>query len=382
MRVRQLRLSDMRSYASLTLDFDGRPVAISGPNGAGKTNILEALSLLGPGRGLRGAQLWEIARRDGQGGWAVAAVLEGAGQSCRLGTGIEPGTERRAFRLEGMPAAGPHALAEKYPLLWLTPAQDRLFNEPASARRRFLDRLVLVFDPAHAARLAAYEHAMRERTRLLTGETAADPQWLNVLERQMAEHGVAIAAARVEAVSRLSRFSLRAAANELFPRALLALDGTLETALSVNAAVALEDAFAETLSENRLRDGKAGRSLAGPHLSDLIVRHEVSGLEAHSCSTGEQKTLLIGLVLASAWLNREETGRVPVLLLDEIAAHLDARHRAGLFEEIQDLDAQAFMTGTDAHLFEVLGARAQHFCAVGGSWREEEIESPERRKIR
>ena len=363
--VARLRLNDLRSYASLDIAFDGRPVVISGANGAGKTNILEALSLLGPGRGLRGAMLPEIARRDGAGGWAVAVMVEDRQASCRLGTGLEPGSLRRAFRFDGLSASGPQVLAQKLPIVWLTPAQDRLFMEPGSARRKFLDRLVLGFDPAHASRCQAYEHAMRERMQLLCAEQPADPDWLCVLEREMAEHGVAIAAARVEAVNRLSRFSVRVAPQGLFPRALLQLEGSLENALSEGSAVALEDNFAARLRESRGRDSKAGRALEGPHRSDLIVHHAASGMEARTCSTGEQKALLIGLVLANAWMNKEETGRAPLLLLDEVAAHLDARHRAGLFDEIEALQTQTFMTGTDAQLFEAFGARAQHFVADG-----------------
>ncbi|MEQ9228563.1 MAG: DNA replication/repair protein RecF [Parvibaculum sp.] len=355
----RLVVTDFRSYARAELALDGRPLVLTGENGAGKTNLLEAVSLLSPGRGLRGAAYAEIARDGGQGGWAVAATLEAEHGPVRIGTGIEPGADTasrsRSVRIDGE-QAGPSALAAHVRMVWLTPAMDRLFVEGASERRRFLDRLVLGFDPAHGTRATAYDRALRERNRLLADDVF-DDAWLSGLESQMAEHGVALAAARVETMARL-RGALEAAPEGPFPRALVALEGSLEAALADAAAVDVEDAFCARLAAMRGRDAAAGRALEGPHRSDLLVRHGAKDREARQCSTGEQKALLIGIVLANARL-MSALGRPPLLLLDEIAAHLDGERRAALFDEIVSLNLQAFMTGTDPSLFETLGARAQ-----------------------
>lgn len=362
----RLVVTDFRSYARAEVALDGRPVVLTGENGAGKTNLLEAISLLSPGRGLRGAAYAEIARDAGQGGWAVAATLEAEHGPVRIGTGIEPGapvsSRSRTVRIDGEPA-GPSALAELVRIVWLSPAMDRLFVEGASERRRFFDRLVMGFDPAHGTRAAAYDRALRERARLLADEVA-DDAWLSGLEGQMAEHGVALAAARLEIMARL-RGALDVAPEGPFPRAQVALEGSLEAALADAAAVDVEDAFRARLADARGRDAAAGRALEGPHRSDLLVRHAAKDREARQCSTGEQKALLIGIVLANARL-LSAMGRPPLLLLDEIAAHLDGGRRAALFDEIVSLDLQAFMTGTDPSLFETLGERAQTFRVEHG----------------
>lgn len=366
-RLSRLVMTDFRSYARAELHLDGRPVVLTGENGAGKTNLLEAVSLLSPGRGLRGAAYAEVARDGGAGGWAVAATLETADGPVRIGTGIEPGAEigsrSRVVRIDGE-QQGPSALAELVSMVWLTPAMDRLFVEGASERRRFLDRLVMGFDPAHGTRAGAYDRALRERNRLLADDVF-DDAWLSGLEEQMAEHGVALAAARTETLARL-RGALAAAQEGPFPRAVVALDGALEAALAAQPAVDVEDGFRRLLKDMRGRDAAAGRALDGPHRSDLLVRHAGKDREARQCSTGEQKALLIGIVLANARLMAAR-GRPPLLLLDEVAAHLDSERRAALFDEIIGLDLQAFMTGTDPSLFDTTGARAQNLHVERGA---------------
>ncbi len=372
-RLVRLTLNDFRSYAHADIEFDGRPAAIAGANGAGKTNLLEAISLIGPGRGLRRARLDELPRIGGSGGWAVAARFSDGEDVRGFGVGATAERpDRRVCRIDGVSASGPGAFSQHLRFMWLTPAQDRLFMEGAGDRRRFLDRMTLAHDPAHAQTSAAYEQAMRQRQRLLE-ERARDEGWLTALERQMAETGVALAAARCAMVSRLAAANVAAGA-DAFPTADLALEGTLEAALSVQKPTELEDDFAGLLAENRRRDAEAGRALTGPHRSDLLVVHRGKGTPARLCSTGEQKALLIGLVLAAAWALRMETesdfgGRKPaplILLLDEIAAHLDPSRRAALFAIIDDLGFQTFVTGTDKELFTAWGERAQHFAACDG----------------
>jgi len=363
----RLVVTDFRSYARAEVELDGRPVVLTGENGAGKTNLLEAVSLLSPGRGLRGAAYAEIARDGGAGGWAVAATIETPEGPVRIGTGIAPGAEAarsRAVRIDGANASGAGALGAHLRVVWLTPAMDRLFVEGAGERRRFLDRLVMGFDPAHGTRVNAYERVLRERNRLLA-DGVMDESWLGGLEEQMAEHGVAIAAARVEALARL-RGAIDAASEAHFPRADIALEGTLEEALAEKPAVDVEDDFIRRLAASRARDAGAGRTLEGPHRSDLLVRHRAKDREARLCSTGEQKALLIGIVLANARLLAAQ-GRAPLLLLDEIAAHLDEERRRALFDEIVALGLQAFMTGTDPMLFAALGSAAQCFDVKRGA---------------
>ncbi|MEK7266735.1 MAG: DNA replication/repair protein RecF [Pseudomonadota bacterium] len=366
-RFRRLTLTDFRSYARVDLEFDGRPVALSGPNGAGKTNILEAISLLGPGRGVRHARLDELPRIGGAGGWAVSARLEFDGDERALGVGSGDGdVDRRVCRIDGAAASGPSSFADCLRLVWLTPAQDRLFVEGAGERRRFLDRMAMALDPAIARVSSDYETAMRQRQRLLD-EKSRDDAWLCALELQMAENGVALAAARRDMAG-----ALVAAAVEdddaAFPAADIALEGDIEAALAYQPAAEVEEEFAAKLKSNRRIDTDAGRALAGPHKSDLLVTHRAKGRAARLCSTGEQKALLIGLVLANARALSLKPGGAPlVLLLDEIAAHLDEARRAALFDILDDLGFQCFMTGTDASLFDAWGARAQSFEVKSGS---------------
>lgn len=366
-RIVRLSLSEFRTYKALDLEFNDGLIAFVGPNGAGKTNILEALSLLAPGRGLRGAEFAECGRRPAGATearqWAVSAILANDGNEIRLGTGMTPGAEsgrdRRVARIDGTAAKSANSFSEHLRVLWLTPAMDRLFVEAPGGRRRFLDRLVLIVDPSHAARCSAYERAMRERTRLLREGRGDDP-WLSGLERQMAEHGVAIAAARVDLVIRLTQ--AMATGQTAFPQARLSIAGETERHLQMLSAIEAEDVLAKTLHDGRARDAEAGRALSGPHRSDLEVEDRAKGRPASECSTGEQKALLIAIVLAATSVQeRMDGGRTPILLLDEIAAHLDAGRRASLFQEIEALGAQAWMTGTDAHFFEALGRDAALF---------------------
>jgi DNA replication and repair protein RecF len=361
--VRRLSLTDFRCYPSLGVETDGRPVALFGPNGAGKTNLLEALSFLVPGRGLRRARLDDATRRTPGGeaaatGWAVWAAATGSLGEVEIGTGLvqDGGTGRRTVRINGAPAQSQTALGEWIAALWLTPEMERLFADGASSRRRFLDRLVLGFDPAHAERTAAYDRAMQDRDR---GAQGADAAWLDALETRMAENGVAVAVARNDLVARLG--AAVALGVGPFPAAALALEGEVEGWASDGPALRAEDRFRDELARRRAIDAEAGRTTVGVHRSDLAVRRLADGIPAAQCSTGEQKALLISLILANARLMSIERGIVPMLLLDEIAAHLDPARRTALFDEICALDAQAWMTGTDAALFEPLGERAMRF---------------------
>ena len=358
--VTRLHLTNFRSYATAELAVDGASVVLAGPNGAGKTNILDAISLLSPGRGLRGAKLSEHVRKGprvpGEALWAVAATVAQGGTPYEIGTGLTVGPgggERRHVRLNGVEAKGSADLGDIVQMIWLTPAMDRLFTEAASGRRRFLDRLVLGFDSGHARAATRYETAMRERARLLKFGPR-DPAWLDGLENEMAEAGIAVAAARASTIDRLNgALAERVGA---FPSASLALTGdAFETAEGLRGA----------LAASRLRDAEAGRTLVGPHLTDLAARHTAKRADARDCSTGEQKALLISIILADAReLSRARDGLAPLLLLDEIAAHLDSMRRAALFEEIAALGAQAWMTGTDLSLFDA--ARAQIFAVDDG----------------
>jgi DNA replication and repair protein RecF len=357
--VRRLTLSDYRSYARLQLETDARPVVLTGPNGAGKTNLLEAVSFLSPGRGLRRARLGEVDRIGG-GAWSLAARLVGPRGAVDLSTGHaeEGGHERRLIAIDGTPAGSQAALAEVGAVVWLTPAMDRLFSEAASARRSFLDRLILAGDPAHAAQLARYSHHLRERARLLA-LGRLEPAWLRVLEERIAAAGVAIAAARRAAIRGLG--SALAIAPGWLPQAELALDGTVEGWLDEISALEAEARFAATLAATRGADGASGTTATGPHRSDLVVRDRATGRAARDCSTGEQKALLIALVLAEARLRAAAGEQQPILLLDEVAAHLDPARRRGLFEELCALGGQAWLSGTDAAVFAPLGERAQFF---------------------
>lgn len=363
--IRRLRLSHFRSHKLFEIETDGRPVALHGPNGAGKTNVLEAISLLSPGRGLRRAPAEELIRRPEGIGWKIAALAEAPGGLREVETFVPAPGARREVRIDGK-AAAQASLGEILPMVWLTPAMDRLWTEGAAERRRFLDRAVLSFDPGHADRSLAYEKAMRERNRLLR-DGPRDPAWLSALEAQMATAGAAIARARAEAVAALTAAQDRA--ESAFPRARIAIEGETERRFAelieaggapADEAPVAEAMLAAAYQAGRRRDEAAGRTLTGPHRSDLLAIFAAKGVEARLCSTGEQKALLISLVLANARALAAATGAPPVILLDEVAAHLDAARRAALYDEICALDAQAWMTGTGPELFEALGARGEH----------------------
>ncbi len=377
--VRRLVLTEFRNYRRLRLTAEARPVVLTGPNGAGKTNLLEALSYLAPGRGLRRARLAQVARRTSkaastgipsESAWAVSATLAGPQGQVEIGTGREPPqagdaqtAEKRLLRIDGAPAKSQGELARLLSVTWLTPEMDRLFLDTGSARRRFLDRLVYGFVAEHAASVSAYERAMRERSRLLR-DGSGDAVWLGALEANMAEAGVAVAAGRRQMVARLNQ----ASRNDIgpFPRAQAAIEGALEEWLEDLPALAAEERFRERLHEGRRRDAEAGGAVLGPHRSDLAVRHAGRDLPAASCSTGEQKALLIAIVLATARLLALDRDAPPILLLDEVVAHLDETRRAALFDEICALRAQAWLTGADRSLFAGLEGRAQFMDVDAG----------------
>jgi len=373
LHVARLSLSQFRCYAGLRLELaeaGSAPVVLVGANGAGKTNVLEALSYLAPGRGLRGARLDEVTRFGAEGGWAVHARVMLDGRVTEIGTGLtagQNGNQRRVVRIDGETVSGPAALGRGMAMLWLTPAMDRLFTEGAGGRRRFLDRIVVALYGDHGRQVAGFERAMRERNRLL-GERGAggDPGWLAALENRMAEHAVAVAAARREAVSRLDRRSLDEPASP-FPRPRVAVSGWLEDMLAGASALEVEDAYRERLAAMRGEDAAAGRTLEGPHRSDMAVRHGESDMPAHLCSTGEQKGLLVALILAHAGLIADQAGMAPILLLDEIAAHLDETRRAALFTRLIDLNGQAWLTGTEPGLFSALSGHAAAFSVSEGA---------------
>jgi DNA replication and repair protein RecF len=368
--VTRLTLRNFRSYGEAELVVGGAPVVLAGPNGAGKTNLLDAISLLSPGRGLRGAKLGAHVRHgpavQSDALWAVAAQVTRGGEAYEIGTGLTLGPnggERRQVRLNGAAAQSSADLGDVVQMLWLTPAMDRLFIEGASGRRKFLDRLVLGFDPGHARTSTRYETAMRERARLLKFGPR-DPAWLDGLEATMVEAGMAIAQARADTVDRLNTALAARGEAGAFPCALLSLDGEFDRA----------DDFRERLTRARVRDAEAGRTTVGPHTTDLAVRHTQKRAHARECSTGEQKALLISIILADAWeLSHMRDGHAPLLLLDEIAAHLDAGRRAALFGEIIALGAQAWMTGTDLSLFDGLQDAADIFHVNDGQFVRQEF---------
>lgn len=362
-----LRLTDFRSHAEFRLSLDDRPVCLIGPNGAGKTNVLEAVSALGPGRGLRGAGLADMARAPGAEarprGWVVFAEAVRDGDRHTLGVAAErtpDGGYKRVARLDGRTAAAAEA-ASLMRLSWVTPAMDRLFAGPPGDRRRFFDRLAFAFAPEHGAAAAAYERALRERQKLLD-EGGASGAWLDGLEQEMSVHGAAVAQVRARTLAALAE-EIAARPEGAFPKAVLSLTGALEAAFAAGAASAdIEDEFAARLRASRARDAAAGRALDGPHRTDLEVRHATKDMPAAACSTGEQKALLLGIVLAHVRALAADPGAGPaLLLLDEAAAHLDSARRAALFDELVDGPGQAWLTGTDAVLFEAFGLRAQKF---------------------
>ena len=371
--VTRLSLTDFRSYPSVRIRTDSRPVVLTGPNGAGKTNILEALSFLAPGRGLRRARLAEITRRrpdeaTGDRAWGVAAKLEIGDSTYDVGTGCRPdadgGREKREVKIDGESAKSQGDLGRLTAVQWLTPQMDGLFNEGAGGRRRFVDRIIYGLDGDHAGPVNAYDHALRSRNKLLR-EGVRDTDWLASVEDSMVRHGVAVAARRREAVARLSAHCR--VGDGPFPDAEIAMTGDLEAWLDEAPALEVEDRFREQLRENGARDSEQAGAGVGPHRSDLAVRHAGHGRPAAECSTGEQKGLLITLVLGSARMQSEDRGFAPLLLLDEVAAHLDETRRAALFGRLGALNAQAWMTGTDAGMFEAWRGTAQFFDVSPGS---------------
>ncbi len=363
----RLKLSDFRNYAGLSLDLDTRHVVLTGDNGAGKTNLMEAVSFLSPGRGLRRAAYADVARVGAETGFSVFAELEGMDGPVEIGTGTagaEEGQTRR-LRLNGTPAKTVDELLDHLRVLWLTPSMDGLFTGGSGDRRRFLDRLVLSLDPEHGRRATDYERAMRSRNKLLS-EGRPDPVWLTGLERQMAELGISMALARQEMLGLLAGLVDKNHEGGVFPAADLALSGFLDGEWH-RPAFDLEEQYLEMMRVGRYRDAAAGRTLDGPHRSDLLIRHRAKNMEAARCSTGEQKALLVGLILAHARLVGNMTGHAPVLLLDEIAAHLDEGRRAALFDLVDDLGGQAFMTGTDQSMFSALGDRARYLTVANGT---------------
>ena len=353
-RVHRLTLTNFRNYRAATLEADLRPIVLYGPNGAGKTNLIEAISFLAPGRGLRRATLEEVAFHEGDGSWAVAAEVEGALGLATLGTGIERAPEdgapvQRKCRIDRESVASAAAFTDHLRVVWLVPAMDSLFVGAPSERRRFLDRLALAVDAEHSSRVNALERALRSRNRLLE-EARPDPHWLDAVEHETAELAVAVAGLRAEALHRLDSV-LASRQGSDFPPVEIALDGWMEKLLPAHPAIEIEERYRAVLRDNRGRDAAAGRTLDGPHLTDLLVVYRQKGIAAADASTGEQKALLIGLVLAHARLITEMTGSAPVLLLDEVVAHLDPARRAALHGELAELGAQVWMTGADPALF-------------------------------
>lgn len=374
MWIERLQLTSYRNYVAARIEAGPSPVVLCGPNGSGKTNLLEAISLLAAGQGLRRAPFAELSRM-GASGWTVAARVHTVVGALDVGTGLLPGQDGaragRTIRIDGeTQTAG--ALGDVLEIIWVTPAMDGLFTGPASERRRFLDRLIACFDPGYRKLVNQYERAMQQRNRLLT-DNVSEVARFEGFERVMSETGVAIAAARAAAVAELSQAILSrrdCGVGAAFPWAELAAEGTLEQALATEAAVDVEDRFCENLARMRERDRAAGRALDGPHRSDLIVGHGPKDMPAKVCSTGEQKALLIGLVLAHADLvRRRSDGAAPILLLDEVTAHLDPVRRTALFAEILALGTQSWMSGTDLEAFSGLGTQAQKWAVDDGNLR-------------
>jgi DNA replication and repair protein RecF len=350
----KLTLNNFRNYHAASLEAGGNTIVLVGPNGAGKTNLIEAISFLAPGRGLRRATLDEVAFSEGDGGWAVAAEIEGALGLATLGTGLERPLQDgapagRKCRIDREPVVSAAAFADHVRVIWLVPAMDTLFAGAPSERRRFVDRLALAVDAEHGSRVNALERALRSRNRLLE-ERRPDPHWLDAIEHETAELAVAVAGQRMETVRRLDGV-LASRQQSPFPPVEIALDGWMEQLIPAHPAGEIEERYRAVLRDNRGRDAAAGRTLDGPHLTDLKVIYAAKGIGAADASTGEQKALLIGLVLAHARLIAEMTGVAPILLLDEVVAHLDPVRRAALHVELSQLGAQVWMTGADPALF-------------------------------
>ncbi|MCC8946528.1 DNA replication and repair protein RecF [Bradyrhizobium sp. USDA 4503] len=368
-RIHRLSLTHFRNYRTATLQVAGDMVVLVGPNGAGKTNCMEAVSFLSPGRGLRRATLEDIADNQGDGSWAVSAEVEGALGLATLGTGIDPPTgdagNTRRCRIDREPVGSATAFGDHLRIVWLTPAMDGLFMGAASERRRFFDRLVLAIDSEHSSRVSALERSLRSRNRLLEVRNY-DDHWCDAIERETAELAVAVAASRGQTAAKLAVMLRERGAASAFPSAEIMLDGWMENALLQEPATAVEDRYREILRASRPRDAAAGRTLDGPHLTDLQVVYAPKNMPARDASTGEQKALLIGLVLAHATMVAEMTGIVPLLLLDEVVAHLDPNRRKALFDELAKLGAQVWMTGADPAAFVDIGPRGEIFDVESG----------------
>jgi DNA replication and repair protein RecF len=367
-RLRQIRLTNFRNYHTASLEIDAATIVLIGPNGAGKTNLIEAISFLAPGRGLHRATLDEVAFSEGNGSWAVSAEIEGALGLATLGTGIDrppdEGAAQRKYRIDREPVASASAFADHLRLLWLVPAMDGLFAGAPSERRRFLDRLVLAVDPEHGSRVNALDRSLRSRNRLLE-EPRPDTHWLDAVEHETAELAVAVASLRAETVHRLEAV-LASRKDTAFPLAEVALDGWMEQLFPAHPASEIEERYRAVLREGRARDAAAGRTLDGPHLTDLKVVYAPKDVAAADASTGEQKALLIGLVLAHARLIADMTGHAPILLLDEVVAHLDPARRGALHEELRQLDTQVWMTGADPALFAEIDLNAAVVAVSAG----------------
>jgi len=371
-RIHRLSLTHFRNYRAASLQTRGDMVVLVGPNGAGKTNCIEAISYLTPGRGLRRATLEDVADNQGDGSWAVSAEVEGALGLATLGTGIDaPSAETsatsRRCRIDREPVTSAAAFGDHLRMVWLTPSMDGLFLGPASERRRFFDRLVLAIDSEHSARVSALDRSLRSRNRLLEVRNY-DDHWCDAIERETAELAVAVAAMRGQTVTKLAAMLRARGETSLFPSAQIMLDGWMENALLSESATAIEDRYREILRNSRTRDAIAGRTLDGPHLTDLQVIYAPKNMPARDASTGEQKALLIGLVLAHASLVAEMTGITPLLLLDEVVAHLDPGRRAALFDELSRLGAQVWMTGADPAAFAGIGASGEIFGVESGQF--------------
>src|SRR4029077_15785983 len=369
-RIRRLSLTHFRNYRAASLATRGDMVVLVGPNGAGKTNCIEAISFLSPGRGLRRATLEDVADNEGDGSWAVSAKVEGALELATLGTGIdapigEASATTRRCRIDRESVSSAAAFGDHLRMVWLTPSMDGLFLGPASERRRFFDRLVLAIDSEHSARVSALDRSLRSRNRLLEVRNY-DDHWCGAIERETAELAVAVAAMRGQTALKLAAMLRARGETSAFPSAEIMLDGWMENALMSEPATAVEDRYREILRENRARDAIAGRTLDGPHLTDLQVVYAPKNMPARDASTGEQKALLIGLVLAHASLVAEMTAITPLLLLDEVVAHLDPGRRIALFDELSGLGAQVFMTGADPVAFADVGASCEMFTVESG----------------
>src|SRR6478609_5516 len=368
-RIHRLTLTHFRNYRAGSVQTRGDIVVLVGPNGAGKTNCLEAISFLSPGRGLRRATLEDVANNEGDGSWAVSATVEGEVGLATLGTGIDPPIEgvssSRRCRIDREPVGSAAAFGDHLRMVWLTPAMDGLFLGAASERRRFFDRLVLAIDSDHSSRVSALERSLRSRNRLLEVRNY-DDHWCDAIERETAELAVAVAATRGQTVTKLAAMLRERGEASAFPSAQIMLDGWMENALIGEPATAVEDRYREILRASRARDAASGRTLDGPHLTDLQVIYAPKGMPARDASTGEQKALLIGLVLAHATLVAEMTGIVPLLLLDEVVAHLDPNRRKALFDELAKLGAQVWMTGADPAAFVDIGSTGEIFDVESG----------------